>query len=80
MLNNYNKPKQSFCQLIFIPAFIVYLFICYEDHRKFIFSTQGSNNIFPKNVTVISNVCVRVVIDEEKNNHYDLLKYLPEVH
>lgn len=41
---------------------------------------QGSNNIFPKNVTVISKVCVRVVIDEEKNNHYDLLKYLPEVH
>lgn len=66
MLNNYNKPKQSFCQLILIPALIIYLFIGYEDHRKFIFSMQGSNNIFPKNVTVISNVCVRVVIDEEK--------------
>lgn len=48
-----------------------------------LFSPKGVKTYFlsnAKNVTVISNGCVRVVIHEEKNYHDDLFKYLHEVH
>lgn len=50
---------------------------------KSLFSPKGVITYFlsnAKNVMVISNACVRVVIDEEKNYHYELFKYLHEVH